>query len=111
MQKAQDQRYDVLQSSSSSELGWSNLFAEVRSYGRGKWAHPLSRRPKSQSCLMDREAPPAAESVEAGGCRSTADARGTGSKEGSGAALGNPRNLRLAGSVGRAALCQAGTVR
>jgi hypothetical protein len=28
----------VLQS--SSELGWSNLFAEVRSYGRGKWAHP-----------------------------------------------------------------------
>jgi hypothetical protein len=31
VQKAQDQRYDVLQS--SSELGWSNLFAEVRSYG------------------------------------------------------------------------------
>jgi hypothetical protein len=28
----------VLQS--SSELGWSNLFAEVRSYGRGKGAHP-----------------------------------------------------------------------
>ena len=38
MQKAQDQRYDVLQS--SSELGWSNLFAEVRSYGRGEGAHP-----------------------------------------------------------------------
>jgi hypothetical protein len=38
MQKAQDQRYDVLQS--SSESGWSNLFAEVRSYGRGKGAHP-----------------------------------------------------------------------
>jgi hypothetical protein len=30
VQTAQDQRYDVLQSS-SSELGWSNLFAEVRS--------------------------------------------------------------------------------
>jgi len=40
VQKAQDQRYDVLQS--SSELGWSNLFAEVRSYGRGEGAHPAA---------------------------------------------------------------------
>lgn len=44
MQKAQDQRYDMLQS--SSELGWSNLFAEVRSYGRGKWAHPAEPETK-----------------------------------------------------------------
>ena len=44
MQKAQDQRYDVLQS--SSELGWSNLFAEVRSYGRGKGAHPAEPETK-----------------------------------------------------------------
>lgn len=44
MQKAQDQRYGVLQS--SSELGWSNLFAEVRSYGRGKWAHPAEPETK-----------------------------------------------------------------
>ena len=45
VQKAQDQRYDVLQSS-SSELGWSNLFAEVRFYGRGKWAHPAEPETK-----------------------------------------------------------------
>ena len=38
MQKAQDHRYDLLQS--SSELGWSNLFAEVRSYGRGEGVNP-----------------------------------------------------------------------
>ena len=37
MQKAQDRRCDILQS--SSELGWSNLFAEVRSYGRGEGTH------------------------------------------------------------------------
>jgi hypothetical protein len=70
MQKAQDQRYDVLQS--SSELGWVESFRRgpfLWSWKRG--APPLSRRPKSQSCLMDRKAPPAAESVEAGGCRST----------------------------------------
>ena len=44
MQKAQDQRYDVLQS--SSELGWSNLFAEVRSYGRGGGTHPAEPETK-----------------------------------------------------------------
>ena len=44
MQKAQDQRYDVLQS--SSELGWSNLFAEVRSYGRGKGRTPAEPETK-----------------------------------------------------------------
>ena len=44
MQKAKDQRYNMLQS--SSELGWSNLFAEVRSYGRGKWAHPAEPETK-----------------------------------------------------------------
>jgi hypothetical protein len=38
VQKAQDHRYDLLQS--SSELGWSNLFAEVRSYGRGEGVNP-----------------------------------------------------------------------
>ena len=42
--KAQDQRYDVLQS--SSELGWSNLFAEVRSYGRGKGRTPAEPETK-----------------------------------------------------------------
>jgi len=44
VQKAQDQRYDVLQS--SSELGWSNLFAEVRSYGRGGGTHPADPETK-----------------------------------------------------------------
>ena len=44
MQKAQDRRYDVLQS--SSELGWSNLFAEVRSYGRGEGVHPAEPETK-----------------------------------------------------------------
>ena len=44
MQKAQDRRYDVLQS--SSELGWSNLFAEVRSYGRGGGTHPADPETK-----------------------------------------------------------------
>ena len=40
VQKAQDQRYDLLQS--SSELGWSNLFAEVRCYGGGEGVHPAA---------------------------------------------------------------------
>jgi AraC family transcriptional regulator len=40
VQKAQDHRYDLLQS--SSELGWSNLFAEVRSYGRGEGVNPAA---------------------------------------------------------------------
>ena len=44
MQKNEDQRYDMLQS--SSELGWSNLFAEVRSYGRGEGAHPAEPETK-----------------------------------------------------------------
>jgi AraC family transcriptional regulator len=44
VQKAQDQRYGVLQS--SSELGWSNLFAEVRSYGRGGGTHPADPETK-----------------------------------------------------------------
>jgi AraC family transcriptional regulator len=44
VQKAQDQRYDVLQS--SSELGWSSLFAEVRSYGRGAGTHPADPETK-----------------------------------------------------------------
>jgi len=48
VQKAQDQRYDVLQS--SSELGWSNLFAEVRSYGRGEGVHPAE--PETKITIM-----------------------------------------------------------
>src|SRR5712675_1785407 len=48
VQKAQDQRYDMLQS--SSELGWSNLFAEVRSYGRGEGAHPAA--PKTTITIL-----------------------------------------------------------
>ena len=44
MQRAQDQRYDVLQP--SSELGWSTLFAEVRSYGRGGGTHPADPETK-----------------------------------------------------------------
>jgi AraC family transcriptional regulator len=40
VQKAQDQRYDLLQS--SSELGWSNLFAEVRCYSGGEGVHPAA---------------------------------------------------------------------
>jgi AraC family transcriptional regulator len=38
VQKAQDHQYDLQRS--SSELGWSNLFAEVRSYGRGEGVDP-----------------------------------------------------------------------
>ena len=51
MQKAQDHRYDLLLS--SSELGWSNLFAEVRSYGRGEGVHPAEPETKI-TILLDR---------------------------------------------------------
>ncbi|MGB8609997.1 helix-turn-helix domain-containing protein [Bradyrhizobium sp.] len=44
MQKAQDHQYDLLLSSSG--LGWSNLFAEVRSYGRGEGVHPAEPETK-----------------------------------------------------------------
>jgi AraC family transcriptional regulator len=51
VQKAQDQRYDLLLS--SSELGWSNLLAEVRSYGRGEGVHPAEPETKI-TILLDR---------------------------------------------------------
>src|SRR6266481_8562269 len=57
----------------SRRLSWVGRIFSPRSVPMvvEKGRTPLSRRPKSQSCLMDRKAPPAAESVEAGGCRST----------------------------------------
>jgi AraC family transcriptional regulator len=44
MQKVRDQRYNMLQS--SSELGWSNIFAEVLSCGSGEGAHPAAPETK-----------------------------------------------------------------
>jgi hypothetical protein len=37
-------------------LGWSNLFAEVRSCGRGKWAHPAEPETKI-TILLDGSQP------------------------------------------------------